>query len=219
MRWIVSRGARNLILLSRSGASTNAAMEMVKQLEQQGVRVHAPLCDISDRPSLEAALRECSEKMPPIKGCIQTSAVLKVSITIHILSFGTNNSDTVTIGCNVQQYVLGRLEHSYRAQGPRFLEPPRLTTSRTIFLHHDLLNLGHPRASNSNQLRRRKRVPGCPCETSNRIRRKGRIPRPWPPRNRRAMVPKTRPPRSTHKRWLPDPSIRDPNPCPFQPLL
>ena len=76
--WMVERGARHLILLSRSGPNTAAAKAMLQALELCGATIHAPLCDVTDYSSLEEELRRCSNAMPPIKGCIQTSAALKV---------------------------------------------------------------------------------------------------------------------------------------------
>ncbi|GAM42968.1 hypothetical protein TCE0_044f17402 [Talaromyces pinophilus] len=77
VQWMSSRGARHFILLSRSGARTEDAKTFIHELEAMGVRVYAPACDISDKSALEDVIAYCSEKMPPIKGCIQASAVLK----------------------------------------------------------------------------------------------------------------------------------------------
>ncbi|KAF5639068.1 polyketide synthase [Fusarium sp. NRRL 52700] len=79
-RWMTSRGAKNLILLSRSGTTRPAAQELMKELEEAGVTASAPQCDVSDRAALERVLSECAKTMPPIKGCIQGSMVLKDSI-------------------------------------------------------------------------------------------------------------------------------------------
>ncbi|KAH8879535.1 hypothetical protein GQ53DRAFT_853631 [Thozetella sp. PMI_491] len=74
-RWLVDRGARNLILLSRSGPQTAEAAELVGELRSRGARVAAPACDISSAEALAAALAEAA--MPPAKGCIQASMVLR----------------------------------------------------------------------------------------------------------------------------------------------
>ncbi|KAF5020446.1 hypothetical protein F66182_7525 [Fusarium sp. NRRL 66182] len=79
-RWMASRGARNLILLSRSGTLRPAAQELMKELTAVGVTVAAPRCDVSDRMALEGVLEECARTMPPIKGCVQGSMVLKDTI-------------------------------------------------------------------------------------------------------------------------------------------
>ena len=76
--WMVSRNARHLILLSRSGARNKTALELLDELKAKGVTVAAPICDISDEQALVSALNVCSRTMPPIKGCIQGSMVLKV---------------------------------------------------------------------------------------------------------------------------------------------
>jgi acyl transferase domain-containing protein/NADPH:quinone reductase-like Zn-dependent oxidoreductase/phospholipid N-methyltransferase len=84
-RWFARRGARHLILLSRSGATGrgDASSLLLKDLAQSGVQVATPRCDVCDAESLAAALQECSLTMPPVKGVIQASMVLKVN---HILS-------------------------------------------------------------------------------------------------------------------------------------
>ncbi|PYI26785.1 hypothetical protein BP00DRAFT_460764 [Aspergillus indologenus CBS 114.80] len=52
-RWMASRGARHLILLSRSGPSTSTTQAFVKELEDLGVQVVTPKVDISDISHLE----------------------------------------------------------------------------------------------------------------------------------------------------------------------
>ena len=75
--WLADQGARHLLLLSRSGGKTEKGKNHIKHLEEMGVKVLAPVCDISDKLSVENALRECRSHMPPIKGCIQAAMVLR----------------------------------------------------------------------------------------------------------------------------------------------
>lgn len=77
-RWMAQRGARHLILLSRSGPVSHAAQILVKELEGAGVTIRAPQCDVSNSDSLVAALDQCMD-MPPIKGCLQGTMVLQAS--------------------------------------------------------------------------------------------------------------------------------------------
>lgn len=77
-RWMADRGARNLILLSRSGPRNETAITFRKELEDRGVTVVTPACDITGLSSLELALAQCMQTMPSIKGCFQATAVLKV---------------------------------------------------------------------------------------------------------------------------------------------
>ncbi|KAK3324470.1 fatty acid synthase S-acetyltransferase [Cercophora scortea] len=78
-RWMVRRGARNLILLSRSGPTTEQAKSLVTELEAAGCTISTPICDISNEDELASVLATCLESMPPIKGCIQGAMVLRDS--------------------------------------------------------------------------------------------------------------------------------------------
>jgi NAD(P)-dependent dehydrogenase (short-subunit alcohol dehydrogenase family) len=78
-RWFVERGARNLILLSRSGPLNPHAHDLVRELEAKGARIVTPACDITDRECLKTVLLEFGQTMPPIKGCVQASMVVSVS--------------------------------------------------------------------------------------------------------------------------------------------
>ena len=77
---MVQRGARNLILLSRSGPKSDAAIQLLSELQDLGVRVCTPKCDASSPDELRSALRQCDD-LPPIKGCLQATMVLQVILT------------------------------------------------------------------------------------------------------------------------------------------
>lgn len=77
--WMVSRGAKNLVLLSRSGARGPKAIALLRNLEAEGARVETPACDMADASAMKFVLDRCAETMPPIMGCIQASMVLRVS--------------------------------------------------------------------------------------------------------------------------------------------
>lgn len=77
--WMIKeRGAKNLLLLSRSGLRNEAAAKAVRALIEAGAHVEAPSCDITDAAALKAVLDKYSKLMPPIGGCIQGSMVLRV---------------------------------------------------------------------------------------------------------------------------------------------
>ena len=76
---MVSRGARHLILLSRSGPKTDKARQVIRQLEEQGATVATPMVDVGDLSRLKQVLAELSDTMPPIRGCIQGTLLLRVS--------------------------------------------------------------------------------------------------------------------------------------------
>ncbi|KAI0459321.1 polyketide synthase PksD [Xylaria acuta] len=76
LKWMASRGAKNLIVPSRSGLVSAAATQVVGELEEKGAKVTTPKCDVSSYISLSQTLRECAKTLPPIKGCINASMVL-----------------------------------------------------------------------------------------------------------------------------------------------
>lgn len=79
--WMVKqKGARHLLLLSRSGINEGAidAVNTMKDLRALGAIIEAPKCDISDIDALRNVIENCRGSMPPIAGCIQSSMVLKV---------------------------------------------------------------------------------------------------------------------------------------------
>ncbi|KAI0024632.1 hypothetical protein F4780DRAFT_795163 [Xylariomycetidae sp. FL0641] len=80
MKWMADRGAKHLIVPSRSGASSKAATQLVAELTARGVQVVAPRCDVSDAESLSKMLGECQKTMPAIKGCINGAMVLQDAV-------------------------------------------------------------------------------------------------------------------------------------------
>lgn len=74
-KWMANKGAKHLILLSRSGSDSLKAAEVVAELRQRGINVKVPKCDVSSKAALSAVLRECAT-MPPIKGCINSAMAL-----------------------------------------------------------------------------------------------------------------------------------------------
>jgi len=78
-RWMVKKGARSLLLLSRRGYLAADSEEFLSSLHAEAVRVEAPPCDIADASCVERVIRDASSTMPPIRGCIQAAMVLRVS--------------------------------------------------------------------------------------------------------------------------------------------
>lgn len=76
---MAERGARYLVLLSRSGACTEEQIEVIANLRALGVEVMTPCCDISDYDALKEVIKEVYHTMPPIKGCVQSAMALRVS--------------------------------------------------------------------------------------------------------------------------------------------
>jgi hypothetical protein len=123
-RWLIAHGARNLILVSRSGSSSRSASSFLAQLESTGVRMAVVKCDISDFDSLSAALANTLKSFPPIKGVIQGAMVLKDSLfedmtlqyweeAIRPKVHGSKNLHTVTLEQPLEFFILLSSLHSF----------------------------------------------------------------------------------------------------------
>ncbi|KAF2762994.1 hypothetical protein EJ05DRAFT_495835 [Pseudovirgaria hyperparasitica] len=111
-RWVADKGAKNLILLSRSGGSSVAATTLLAELHAKGVKVMAPKCDISDEQSMSENLRDCKECMPAIKGCFQCAMVLKDSLfeNMSLEDFNAALRPKVTGSWNLHTYLPSDLD-------------------------------------------------------------------------------------------------------------
>ncbi|GAB0135893.1 t1pks [Epichloe bromicola] len=75
-KWMVQKGAGSVILMSRSGTNSKVE-EMMHDLGASGSKIHVKACDITEYSSLEAALTECSASLPPVRGLIHSTMVLR----------------------------------------------------------------------------------------------------------------------------------------------
>lgn len=78
-QWMANHGAVNIVFISRSGLQKAEAQETVKELSSSGVKATVFACDICDKGALEQVIKECANKLPPIRGVIQAAMVLEVS--------------------------------------------------------------------------------------------------------------------------------------------
>ena len=69
--WMVDRGARHLIVLSRKA-------HMDSFLAELECDVRAVACDVADESQLASAIASCAD-MPPVRGVLQAAMVLQVS--------------------------------------------------------------------------------------------------------------------------------------------
>lgn len=82
--WLAARGAKHLIIPSRSGASSAAAAQVVSSLRSRGVNVVTPKCDIGNECELANLLFEVKQTMPPIRGIINCAMVLTNAVFVNM---------------------------------------------------------------------------------------------------------------------------------------
>ncbi|KAH8703111.1 hypothetical protein BGW36DRAFT_422685 [Talaromyces proteolyticus] len=80
VRLLATKGARHLAIVSRSGLASSAAKPLIEEMASIGVSIHIYACDISDAVSMERVISQCTVDLPPIRGVIQSAAVLEDSI-------------------------------------------------------------------------------------------------------------------------------------------
>ena len=85
-RWLVEKGARQLILISRSGAASEEARIAVEELQAMGVTVHAAACDVTDKQALQTLLEDCRQQLGPLKGVVHAATVIDDSLIRNLTS-------------------------------------------------------------------------------------------------------------------------------------
>lgn len=75
---LVDRGARHLILLSRSAATQKTSQSFLDEIMEAGCNVVARDCDISREDELALVKKDCLKDMPPVRGVIHAAMFLLV---------------------------------------------------------------------------------------------------------------------------------------------
>lgn len=88
--WMPQKGARHLVLVSRSGAATEKAQQTIKELTSKGVTVEVCRCDISSQQSVEQSLAPLLAQMPTARGVVYGAMVLRVCCEPEKNAFITN---------------------------------------------------------------------------------------------------------------------------------
>ena len=79
-QWLVEKGAKNLVLVSRSGPVSSEAISSLAELRAKGVRVHAAACDVTNESALTALFALISTEMPPLRGVVHAAVVIEDSL-------------------------------------------------------------------------------------------------------------------------------------------
>lgn len=79
-----AKGAKNLIILSRSGSFSSEARDIIAEIAASGIRIEAPPCDTTGMSTLRQVLDSTASHLPPIKGCIQAAMVIQDSLFASI---------------------------------------------------------------------------------------------------------------------------------------
>jgi acyl transferase domain-containing protein/acyl carrier protein len=75
-RWMVSRGARHLMLLGRNNPTTTA-LEAIRVMEEAGARVRVRQVDVSRAPEVDGTLEYIEDNMPPLRGVVHAAGLIE----------------------------------------------------------------------------------------------------------------------------------------------
>ena len=74
-RWLATKGAGCLVLIGRSGATSDEARTAINEFEALGVHVIARACDVTDANSIRTLFDEAQAAGYPIRGVVHAAAV------------------------------------------------------------------------------------------------------------------------------------------------
>lgn len=75
-RWLVRRGARHLILVGRSGATTEIARKQLEQWRTAGIEITEELLDVTDQSAVTALVRRSHTAERPLRGIFHTAGAV-----------------------------------------------------------------------------------------------------------------------------------------------
>ena len=83
-RWMVGKGARNIVLVSRGGSATGKVKELIDDLASVGANIVVRRCDVSNDDSVKRLITNELAGMPEVRGVIHGAMVLHVSYSLSI---------------------------------------------------------------------------------------------------------------------------------------
>jgi NAD(P)-dependent dehydrogenase (short-subunit alcohol dehydrogenase family) len=115
--WMMSKGARNLLLVSRHATTNPNGDKLQAQGKTVGCNVNIRYCDVTDENSLIEFLAECSRTLPPIRGIINGAMVLDVSLALPLSHFKLDFTRiTLFAGHRLRAHNIRAVEQRYSAK-------------------------------------------------------------------------------------------------------
>ncbi|KAJ5938265.1 type I iterative polyketide synthase [Penicillium verhagenii] len=76
-RWMSSKGARNIVLVSRRASINDRVQALIDELATDGTLVVVKACDVIDKQSVSTLINEDMKDLPPVRGVIHGAMVLR----------------------------------------------------------------------------------------------------------------------------------------------
>ncbi|KAH9873394.1 hypothetical protein J1614_005792, partial [Plenodomus biglobosus] len=78
-KWMAENGAGHVVLISRSGRNAKTD-DLVHEMGPVGCKIDVRSCDITDASSVDTLVQACSRELPPVRGIIHATMVLRDTI-------------------------------------------------------------------------------------------------------------------------------------------
>ncbi|MBI5394834.1 MAG: type I polyketide synthase [Verrucomicrobia bacterium] len=82
--WVADRGARHVVLVSRSGPASPAAQETVTALAAKGCTAHVWAADVGDAAQVRQVVARVASELPPLRGIVHAAMVLDDGIMMRL---------------------------------------------------------------------------------------------------------------------------------------
>jgi len=116
-QWLVEKGARQLILVSRQGLVSDESKQSVAAMESRGVQVLAAACDVTDKGQLSALLQDAAKRFYPLRGIVHSAMVIDDALIRNMDDgqirrvfapkiLGAQNLHELTLGAKLDFFVL-----------------------------------------------------------------------------------------------------------------
>lgn len=119
-KWMVSHGARYIVLLSRRGGETAELKQLIEEARDKA-EIVVKACDIANEDDVYRLIQECTKTLPSICGVVHAAMMLHVSPT---QSGGAQSG--LSLDCTVNcepNHSIGRIDGRYDPRLVRLSDP------------------------------------------------------------------------------------------------
>jgi NADP-dependent 3-hydroxy acid dehydrogenase YdfG/aryl carrier-like protein len=76
-KWMSSKGARNIVLVSRSASINDKIQDLIDELAAHGTTISVKPCDVSSMQSVDNLINHEMKGLPPVRGVVHGAMVLR----------------------------------------------------------------------------------------------------------------------------------------------
>lgn len=77
-RWMVAKGARTIVLVSRSGSMSGRVKELADEVATVGAKIIVRRCNVVNKAEVDELINSGLSDLPPVRGVVHGTMVLRV---------------------------------------------------------------------------------------------------------------------------------------------